>query len=133
MSAFICSPEHIFTLANALSTQRFSKHDLKESAKILALANIESIKARYPRSSGNEANFFFPDIKANEEYIKLCQAYQPAPTKTPVEIVKLAHCFEYQSCEYKGWETSQAKKLIESIISSAICQVPGYEVAEWSI
>lgn len=133
MSAFICSPEHVFTLAKALSTQRFSKHDLKESAEILALANIESIRARYPDTTGKEANSFFPGIENNEEYIKLCKTYKPFPSKSPTEIIKLAHCFEYQSCEYEGWETSQAKKLINSVIDSEIHRLPEYEAAEWTI
>jgi len=52
---------------------------------------------------------------------------------SPVAVLKACSCYEYQSCEHPGWETSEAKRLIDSITQAAIAALPGYQDAAWEI
>jgi hypothetical protein len=52
---------------------------------------------------------------------------------TPVELLKAVACFEYQSCEHKGWEKSEAHKACAEIRNIAINALPGYADAPWGI
>lgn len=52
----------------------------------------------------------------------------------PVVILKALSCYEYQSCEHPGWETSEAKTFCDRLQSEMIRLLPGYEdAAGWSI
>ena len=51
----------------------------------------------------------------------------------PVVIFKLIACFEYQSCEHPGWETSQAKRFCDALRRSEINKLPGYGEAPWGL
>jgi hypothetical protein len=51
----------------------------------------------------------------------------------PAVVLKAVHCYEYQSCEHPGWETSQAYAFIRRLERAAIYRVPGYEDAPWEI
>lgn len=52
-------------------------------------------------------------------------------TPTPVEALKLINCYEYQSCEHPEWEDSEAYLFCESLKSSMIGMLPGYDDAPW--
>jgi hypothetical protein len=51
----------------------------------------------------------------------------------PVQIIKAAHCLDYQSCETDDWETTLAYKILQTIISAACHNLPGYDDAYWGI
>jgi hypothetical protein len=133
MSAFICSPNHVSTISSYLYRDKYNKLELSEIASTLAKANIESIKTRYKDLAGKEANSFISNINSNDEYISLCQSLTDNYATNPVQIIKLAHSFEYQSCEYDGWKTSQAKEILDSIVETATHNIPDYDSAKWSI
>ena len=48
-----------------------------------------------------------------------------------VQVIKCAHCYEYQSCEHDGWEDSRAARYMEELIATAIRNLPGYDDAKW--
>ena len=50
---------------------------------------------------------------------------------TPVQAIKLVHCYEYQSCEHDGWETSEAHRFTTALLSSLEHSLPGYDDAPW--
>lgn len=52
---------------------------------------------------------------------------------TPIDIIKLCDCLEYQSCEHPGWETSWAKDLLDRVRRAATRELPGYEDAPWGL
>lgn len=52
---------------------------------------------------------------------------------TPVATLKATQCYEYQSCEHEGWETSAAKAFCEALTHSIISDLPGYEDAPWDL
>lgn len=87
---------------------------------VLAVANVESLDARYPSES------WTPVIRTRP-----LLAYAAL---TPVEVVMACHGYEYQACEYAEWDQSEAKQLIAFILHEADANIPGYGDAEtWSI
>ena len=52
---------------------------------------------------------------------------------TPVIAIKSALCYEYQSNEHPGWESSQAKRITDQIRDSATAALDGFEQAPWGI
>ena len=49
------------------------------------------------------------------------------------DIIKLAHCLAYQSCEHDDWETSWAKRFLDRVIDAAIRLLPDYGDAPWGL
>lgn len=50
-----------------------------------------------------------------------------------IQVVKLCHCYIYQTCEHPEWEKSEAFAIVDRLLHRAISRVPGYEKAHWSI
>lgn len=147
MSAYICYPSHIGLLAAAydegnkfvIPEQRREK--ARKIAEILAQQNIDSVIARYPTSEdGRRPGPCFVNGKGNDQAIidlSVLWADHYASKKIaalPIEIIKLAHCLDYQSCETKNYELTDAAKLIQQIIYAQTRKLAGYEQAsgEWS-
>ena len=120
MSAFVCSRAHIEAVADAATRGR----DLvayREVYGALVDANIRSVCHRYPDDD--------PKVYAD---LRPLPKSRPAP-RPPVQIIKLAHCLGYQSCEIGDYAGSFAEAQIEKVIRWAIYQLPGYEEAPWAI
>ena len=127
MSAFIVSNTQINALVRAASrmglsyqyaglTRRVAGME-QETAEMLLAANYDSVNYRY---------------KENELPREI--VYQiDAPLLPPVAIIKLANCFDYQSCEYPEWDASEAKAFIDELISWSVTKLPGYDAAPWTI
>ena len=130
MSAYIVSDTHI----NTIVTWAAQKHlplfikdkyvythafgNAQMFASMLYAANVRSVNARY-----------------HERTRTTGFVYRKAPIKQlmPIAIIKLCHCLDYQSCEVKQWARSDAKRFLDTVIDSAICHMPGYIDAKWSI
>ena len=87
--------------------------------------NFKSVKYRYEETPlddlagyGGESKYEFGGRGAFEKY-------------DPVQVIKACNCLEYQSCEHPEWEASEAHAFINALIALAICEIPGYEAAEW--
>jgi hypothetical protein len=52
-------------------------------------------------------------------------------TFDPVQVIKAADCYAYQSCESDDWEKTEAYSFIESLKASAMRALTGYDGAEW--
>jgi hypothetical protein len=88
--------------------------------------NEASIAARYPSHRTAPAPAYrYLDNQCGDRY---------SPTLvTAVAALKLVICYEYQSCEHEGWDTSAAKRFCQSLRSSLVAALPGYDVAPWAI
>jgi hypothetical protein len=128
MSAFMCSDEHTSALVNAAveygiagfppGTPPGDPHALERFA-LLVEENGASLLARY----GEKAHYMIGDA----------HHYRPGPALPVLHVLKLARSYEYQSCEHDGWDTSRAKRWIDTLIGDLIHRLPGYENAPWSI
>lgn len=145
MSAFLCSAKHISVLANAsklpsgmrlVYIDEFLPAEVAAGARaasgqsdeealfnLLADENLKSVSYRYPDATKisdwtSDANFSYD-----------CRAH----VRTAVEVIKLAHSYEYQACEHPEWKESAAKRYVDRLISAWTRELPGYDDAEWSI
>lgn len=50
---------------------------------------------------------------------------------SPVQVLKLINCYEYQSCEHPGWRESEAWRYCEALRDRMISMLPGYSEAAW--
>lgn len=131
MSAFICNPHHIGRLAGAFEwlnneySRGYRPEAVKEycanTAAQLCNWNVRSIAARYPDTKGAEAANFLGNIDSNEQYVEEAAeaAYQyfqgfilQSPTKKVMaELIQMATCLEYQSCEHAESEQDTGHKI----------------------
>jgi hypothetical protein len=50
-------------------------------------------------------------------------------TLTAMDILRLCHCVEYQSCKHPEWDTSWARGFLQRVADAAIHHLPGYDDA----
>jgi len=151
MSAYICDPEHIkalavyavtrgkygrnvepqYVLSQEYGTKLATKADWEIAtvyADLLYQENIRSVQARYPEDKWDELSG--PCEKPEHLAITAREQFHPAKI-TPIAILKMCNCLEYQSCETSDWRETIAYKLMGQIKDAAISQLPGYEEAPW--
>lgn len=141
MSAFIVGKVHIDALVQAGLT--FSRHDrmrwylpasgtqrcyheldhttVDAVGRMLWAENVTSWRYRYPDGPlvAEGTDYTFPVTRAKR--------------LSAVETLKAVSCYEYQSCEHPGWETSEAKAFCDALRMRAIHGLPGYEDAAWEV
>ena len=133
-------------------------HRLEEGAdtldrvgRMLWAENVASVEHRYS-PPGREAiygegfesgpDFNLPgkytveQIPGSEDTIELPEwlteySYSRTRLPSPVEGLSITACFEYQSCEHEGWESSEARAFCEALRSACIYALPGYADAAW--
>ncbi len=125
MSAFHVSNDHINYLLswarrnNPIVHSSSARYDLTQSecywrvGFMLREANNASMDARY----GDEP------VPYEAQNLRALPA---------ITVVAGCDCLAYQSCEYKGWEQSDAKRILDHIRDAAIRNVPGYE-GHWEL
>jgi len=131
MSAWIVTKVHIDAMVQAaMDSSRgipFSwsheneGHQLTVSTKdmvgsMLWRENHMSVNARYDENTDTPAYRF----ERTQEF-------------SPVQMLKAIDCYEYQSCEHDGWETSSARAFCDELRAVLIHSLPGYEQAEWGL
>lgn len=128
MSAFLCSPKQIGVLARWGDLRSlFLDRDL--AASEMAHCNIDSIEARYPNAGKMS-------LKERDAFVAECRRAAATEDLYPysaVQILKLVHCLEYQSCEVEDWEGSLSYGHCLKLREAAICELPGYSQADWTI
>jgi hypothetical protein len=144
MSAFQVSPNHIGAILRWYlfdgcrmddprswrSKHRADRDDAQEMAVCLALECYRSVSYRYsefPTDLPGPIAFRNRPVVVN---VRNLGVYRKL---TAVECIKAVHCLEYQSCEHPEWNDSEARKLCQQIIDTAIRYLPGYDDAPWDI
>lgn len=76
-------------------------------------------------------------VSVNHRYSEetKCPTYTYSPKRgfEPVAVLKAIDCYEYQSCEHGGWDTSEARAFCDALRRRMIQLLPGYNDAAWSI
>ena len=143
MSVFVQPTDHIDLLVTALVQyevqpfvpnptdenhwRRILLDDKDEVGRSLLRENITSVLCREQDGDGG----------GQVDYTALVESYRFAPTPNPqptvVALIKACDGYASQSCEHEGWETSNAKALVDGLRNRLIEKLPGYDVAEtWS-
>lgn len=125
MSAWMVSPAHVTLLLDAyVATNRYgepmSQDELSELGRGLLAECHRSICHRYPEDA--EPRLF-------EDYVYEFAADEP----DLIVALKQVSCYEYQSCEHPGWETSGARGWCQAIRNQIVEALPGMEEAPWGV
>jgi hypothetical protein len=148
MSAFVVARKHIAYLVNAAFYRRHGegiyyhwdgqghqchcsdRAEAERIAQVLWAENVASVAHRYPDDKRSELPGMVDEAAAGFEYGRH-EWTQERPNW--VQVLKACDGYAYQSCEHPGWESSEARAIIEAIRSKAIHALPGYEDAAWEI
>lgn len=132
MSCYLLNHIHIANLAHAFAEAgipyKGKSYDASMWATLLAKANYDSVDQRY----GNQDISF-------EDYTFECHmiSLQPAYDLKPIELIKMAQCFQYQACETLDWNNASFHSEhigswhIQYFISKMISKLNGYSSADW--
>lgn len=123
MSAFVLSDKHIDYLVSAAQLYRVIPADLSRVVgQILALENVKSVDYRYGTKDADALEREIAD-----------RPFSLTLRLDPVQVIKAADCYAYQSCEHPAWQASEARRYCDAIRSAAISRLPGYDTAAWAI
>lgn len=100
--------------------------DPDKIGQALLTENIRSVNYRYRRSDP------VPNYRHVPTYIGAVST-EVTRTLTALDIVKVAHCIEYQSCEHPAWEASWARDFLQRVVDTAVHELPGYDDAPWGL
>jgi hypothetical protein len=129
MSAFIVSNKHINAIVSWSAANNYGRRpsleECHDAGRMLMAENCKSVGYRYAHIPGMVQEC----ADALEGY-----AFKPDTTKrSAVEIIKACECLAYQSSEHDEWESSEAKRLLDTVKDRAIDKLPGYDAAPWGI
>ena len=136
MSAYICNPEHFGLLAAYYATKENKGSEFAErAAHILALENIRSVATRYPDDKDGQRPgpcMYDDEICLAARVWAKCYFNRLPAFTSPVAILGMCSCLDYQSCETEDWRSTKAFGLLCQIESCATRQLPGYDDAPWN-
>lgn len=148
MSAFIVGKVHIDALLTAALgngshddalymyfegvSERVTYENVDRIGAALVKTNVESVRFRYPGDGYDDMpgpidNGFAIAAAVNDEY-----TFQRTQDFSTGELLAAITCYEYQSCEHDGWETSYAREFCDRLRKHLCRQVPDYEET-WEI
>lgn len=150
MSAFVVDREHIDALLeramapSGYGGDRFhwydrdaeSWHELisyenaGEVGRMLWAENVKSVQYRYDDEPVSDLP---GPAGLSDEEVDGYSYTTPARRLTIVQALKAISCYEYQSCEHPGWETSSAYGFCDALRHKLIGQLPGYDDAPWGV
>jgi hypothetical protein len=84
---------------------------------VLVTEQLASVSYRYPDDRLDDLPGYTPDIGREYEF-------KPTSLRLdPRFVLKAIAGYEYQSCEHPGWDTSEAKAIVETIKEHAISAI----------
>ena len=107
------------------------EHDLSDATTVARILMTENIKSVCHRYDEEEEKYYVQELSV--DVTPADRARAKALQFTPVQLIKLIHCLDYQSCEHPGWKDSLAKRILDDLEAVLVHQIPGYEDAPWGI
>jgi len=90
--------------------------------------SAEAVGAMLAAQNRRSVNFRY-----DEEEIQPVYQHGPSRSYSPVELLKIIKCYEYQSCETPDWETTEAQNFCAALKDQLIHLLPGWDDAPWAI
>lgn len=101
----------------------------RDVGRILWAENLRSINYRYPDTLTNRA-----DMPGNMDEVTEDYRFRPiAVSVEAVNVLSVAACLEYQSCESDDWSETVACAILKALCRAAIRHLPGYDDAPWGM
>lgn len=128
MSAWIVSKAHIDVLVHEMGRRELLDCSPNEAGRILWEENHKSVNYRYDETEQTPAYTFT----------------RPPVEWQPAAVAKIAHCYDYQTCEHPEWaEGNRSYDWIRTLLtalqeqtgldSKAIQHHPDYDTAPWGV
>jgi hypothetical protein len=129
MSAWIVSKAHIDVMVSAALAAKdwgdFSFYHDNERI-VVTSDNADEIGQMLWEENHKSVNARYRENTKTPKY-----TFRPVEVPSPGEVAKGIGCYEYQSCEHDGWETSAAKAFCTELEGVQIVRLPEYESAPW--
>lgn len=113
MSAWIVSKAHIDLLVHALTITELVAESPDKIGRALWAENLASVAYRYPGDGNGERpgpmDFDDSDVETYTFAPVIAYRADHAAWKTA------AGCYDYQSCEHSGWESSTSHEWIDAL------------------
>ena len=140
MSAFMVDTEHINVMVWA-ATELASPEDAGPVFTYMSNEGELVRVSRMDRDSMTRAGQMLADANADSIRARYCedQSYtytytQPTFTGwTQTDVLSALACYEYQACETRTFETSEAGRFCEALRNGLINRLPGMNAAPWEI
>lgn len=110
-------------IGGCVYTERYTPQQI---GQILWDENRISVDYRYREKNAPTPYVYSPTVNGWVEPNKM-------RALLPIDVIKLCHCLEYQSCEHAEWDSSWAKDFLDRVVSRALRELPGYEDAPWGL
>ena len=105
--------------------------DLSDATRVARLLITENLKSYCHRHDEEEAKHYWHEL--NVHVSPADRAHFKTLSLTHIQLLKLIHCLDYQSCEHAEWEQSLAKTILMDLEGHIIPALPGYDEAPWGI
>lgn len=129
MSAWMCSAYHISVLA-AYAVKNVEK--VYHGSKLVPLMDVQTVGSILMAQNARSVNERYSERKVYPfTYDQRVKA--GAEGHSAMEVIKSAHCYEYQACETDDWKRTVAHTIILHILSAASVGLPGWEDAPWGL
>lgn len=133
MSAFIVSDFHINCLVNWAAArndidrvsyrwhgQRIDWHGHEERiAQVLHAENVRSFQYRYRMPASPQGFSYRLELRGMQ--------------LAAIQVIRAAHCLDYQSCECDDWEATEAFATLQGLVDAAVRSLPEYGRAAWEL
>lgn len=141
MSAYIVSKETIDVLLSAARQYggRDARYLFSENGRYLGSTQLQNASQSELNKVGKalwaENHKSVNDRNNEENDTTELDAYQfkSYQIRKPGHLSNVIRCYEYQSCEHEGWQTSDAKRFCDELKKSLIKQLPGANESPWGI
>lgn len=145
MSAYFVSEKHIqYLIEGGLRLNKYREawysHGTKEESPRcmgrLTHDNASEVGQMLWQECWNSVHYRYPSDTNQDVSSEACPVYVHKPIIgeiDPMQVIKLAHSYDYQSCEHPGWYDSSARCFTEWLVRQAIYRMPEYDTAEWSV
>src|SRR5690348_7047317 len=102
MSAWIVSKAHVDVLVYAMARRELLEVTTDQAGAILWGENYRSVNYRYRETAETPAYAFT----------------EPPVSWTPDQLTKILGCYEYQACESRDWEETEAHRMCADLAAS---------------
>jgi hypothetical protein len=80
-----------------------------------------------------DENFRSVNFRYNEDQKPYAFRIIQDKSYTPVEVISMCDCYNYQSCEAPLWKETEAYAIVNALRERAIRNLPGYAEAYWRL
>ena len=112
---------------------KFTHQEKEALGQMLWDENVRSVEGRYPDTRTTREYPGTAEAAEDVAYYVHPQAsvFSQEMDFTPAQVFKSIACYDYQSCEHDGWESSDAYRFCHRLMEAVGGKQPGSSEAAW--